>query len=254
MCVPVSKQPCMSGLYMINTSDIEQSKKNAAEKALSFVENDAIIGIGSGTTVVYFVQEIAKQIKAGELKAIKLVPSSLQIRLLLKKLGLQFTSLWDINYIDLTVDGADEIDRNLNLLKGGGGAHTFEKILAYNSSKYVIIADFRKYVDQLCIHHPIPLEVLPDAVSFVTSSLKKLGGESIIRLASKKIGPVVTDNGNLIIDYFPRKNQLESIESLNRSLKLIPGVVETGLFLDIASTVILGYPDKVNLLNKKRSL
>ena len=238
---------------MTNPTEIEQSKKNAAKAALAFIDDNAIIGIGSGTTVVYFVESLAKLIKEEKKENLKLIPSSLQIRHLLKKLNLQSASLWDIEHIDITIDGADEVDANLNLLKGGGGAHTFEKVLAYNSSKYIIIADFRKYVAQLCTNHPIPIEVLPDASNFVLSTLKKSGGNPEIRLASRKIGPVVTDNGNLIIDYFPTSTQLRDLSSLNRFLKSIPGVVETGLFLNMATTVIRGYPSKVDILNNKKS-
>jgi len=152
--------------------------------------------------------------------------------------GIPLTTLDEHPTIDLTIDGADQIDKKLNLIKGMGGALTREKIVALCSKKVVIVADETKLVEKIGENHPIPIEVVPFAVSHVISEINKLGGKPKLRETKGKVGPVITDNGNYILDV--TFEQTENLTELNRKLKLIAGVVETGLFLRMADQAYLG--------------
>ena len=149
----------------------------------------------------------------------------------------------------LTVDGADEVDRNLNLTKGGGGALFQEKIVASASKKLIIIVDESKIVEKLASKSLIPIEVLPFSLGVIQRKIKDMGIEPIVRQATKKMGPVVTDNGNFLLDLkFPKP--IDNPAKVATDLKMIPGVVETGLFIDMADEVHVGKEDGVSILKK----
>jgi ribose 5-phosphate isomerase A len=222
---------------------IELGKKNAAIKAVKDnVMEGMIIGIGSGSTVVYAVQEISKINKVKNL-GLKCIPTSYQSRQLILDNKLELTTLDQYPNIDLDIDGADEVDSNLNLIKGGGGCHVQEKIVASVSEKVVIIVDFRKKSDKLGENwkRGIPVEVIPLGYVPIMNKLKEIGGHPVLRIAKSKMGPVVSDNGNFIIDvdFGTIKNPSE----LNNLIKEIPGVVDTGLFLGMTSSVYIGQKD-----------
>ncbi|MEM2912492.1 MAG: ribose 5-phosphate isomerase A [Candidatus Bathyarchaeia archaeon] len=229
---------------------VEKAKKNAALEAVKHVKDGFAIGLGSGSTVAYAAEELGKRIKLEELR-VKAVPTSYQALMLAVKYGIPTTNLEENPELDLTIDGADQIDEELNLIKGMGGALTREKIVASTSKSLIIIADERKKVKILGENgQPVPIEVLPFAVHPVMLKIKDLGGKPQIREGTGKVGPIITDNGNFIIEaYFgPIKNPAE----LNIKIKAVPGVVETGLFVGMADIVYLGKHDKVEKLERKK--
>ena len=225
----------------------DQLKRKAASAALSEVEDGMVLGLGSGSTVSAFVELLSEHIKQHGMR-VSVVPASLQIYYKALNFQLNVTTLDAVEELDLTVDGADEVDRSLNLVKGGGGALTREKILACASKKYVIIVDESKLVERLCSKHPVPVEVLPFNLKFIFRKLRELGGRPELRVAARKNGPVVTDNGNLIVDVW--FEEMEDPERLAREIKLLPGVVECGLFVGLADKVYVAYEDRVDVLRR----
>jgi ribose 5-phosphate isomerase A len=222
---------------------IELGKKNAAEKAVEEnVKKNMVLGIGSGSTVVYAVKKIAELNKENNLN-LKCIPTSFQSYQLIVENGLNLVSLDQYPEIDLDIDGTDEIDKDLNLIKGGGGCLVQEKIIASNSKKLIIVADFRKNSTNLGENWKkgIPIEVIPMAYVPIMKKLNKLKGKPILRMAQSKAGPLITDNGNFIIDvdFGIIKNPSE----LNKKILFIPGVIETGLFLNMTSKAYIGQKD-----------
>jgi ribose 5-phosphate isomerase A len=229
---------------------VEKGKKNAALEAVKHVKDSFVIGLGSGSTVAYAAEEIGKRIKTEKLH-VKVVPTSYQAFMLAVKNGIPLTTLEEHPILDLAIDGADQIDENLNLIKGMGGALTREKIVAAASKNLIIIADERKKAKILGENgQQMPVEVLPFAASFVMHKISELGGKPKIREGTGKVGPVVTDNGNFIIDV--DFGLIDKPAELEKKLKTIPGIVETGLFVDMADLVYLGKLDKVERLKRKK--
>jgi ribose 5-phosphate isomerase A len=216
---------------------IEKEKKNAALEAVKHVKDGFIVGLGSGSTAAYAIEEIGDRIKREGLRVLG-VPTSYQALLLAVKQRIQITTLEEHPTLDLTIDGADQIDEELNLIKGMGGALAREKIVAFTSKKLVIVADESKKVKVLGENnHPVPIEVLPFATPIVMRKIGEIGGKPILREGTKKVGPVITDNGNVIIDV--DFGIIHNPAELERKLKF-PGVVETGLFVKMANVVYLG--------------
>ena len=225
---------------MLSENLIEQGKKNAAIKAIEEnVKKNMIIGIGSGSTIVYAVQKLGEVDKAKSLN-LKCIPSSFQAYQLIIENKLDLATLEQFPEIDVDIDGADEIDEYLNLIKGGGGCLVQEKIVASNSKSLIIIADFRKNSKRLGTNWKkgIPIEVIPMAYFPILKKLKKLDGNPILRMAQSKSGPLITDNGNFIIDV--NFGQIDNPIDLDQKLSSIPGVVETGLFIGMASKAYIG--------------
>jgi ribose 5-phosphate isomerase A len=225
----------------------EEAKKRIASEAVKHVEEDFIVGLGSGSTAAYVIQEIGRQMLHDGLRVLG-VPTSSQAMMLAVRSGIPITTLDEYPTLDLAIDGADQIDKKLNMIKGGGGALTREKIVASAAKQLVIVADETKLVEKLGTNCRIPVEVLPFALATVTASLKELGGQPLLRESKGKVGAVVTDNGNYIvdIDFGPINNA----KKLNQRLKLIPGIFETGLFLEMADVVYLGKPDGIKKLER----
>jgi len=227
---------------------IEEAKRNAALAAVKHVKDNFVIGLGSGSTAAYAIEEIGNRIKREKIR-VSAVPTSYQAFMLALKHGIPITTLEERPILDLTIDGADQIDDELNLIKGMGGALTREKIVASASRKLVIVADERKKVEFLGENnHPVPIEVIPFATPIVMHKIKEMEGKPFLRESNKKVGPVITDNGNVIIDVdFGLVNEPAE---LNRKLKFLPGVVETGLFVRMADLVYLGERFGVKKLGK----
>jgi len=222
---------------------IELGKKNAANKAVEEnIEEGMILGIGSGSTVVYAVKKIAEINKSKNLD-LKCIPTSFQSHQLIVENGLTLVSLDQYPVIDLDIDGADEIDASLNLIKGGGGCLVQEKIIASASKKLVIIADYTKKSEILGEnwHKGVPIEIIPLALVPIMMKLEKLSGKPVLRMAKAKAGPVVSDNGNFIIDV--DFGLIENPLDLNLKILQIPGVVDSGLFLGMAQTAYIGQED-----------
>ena len=222
---------------------IELGKKSAANKAVEEnVKEGMILGIGSGSTVVYAVKKIAEINETKNLD-LKCIPTSFQSRQLIVENGLTLVSLDQYPIIDLDIDGADEIDDSLNLIKGGGGCLVQEKIIASASKNLVIIADYSKKSKILGEnwHKGVPIEIIPLALVPIMTKLEKLDGVPILRMAKAKAGPIVTDNGNFIIDVdFGR---IENPFDLNLKILQISGVVDSGLFLGMAKIAYIGQKD-----------
>jgi ribose 5-phosphate isomerase A len=225
-------------------------KRQAAERALQFVENGMTLGLGTGSTAARFVDLIGQQVKAG-LK-IKCVPTSEATHAQAKRLGIPLTTLDETPFLDLTVDGADEIDDQLRLIKGGGGALLREKIVATASQRMVVISDASKLVATLG-KFPLPVEVVRFGLAATRNMVEVLasdaGCQGTIKLRLGADGqPFTTDGGNVILDC--AFGQIADPEALEDALKLIPGVVESGLFLGIADVAVIAGPDGVKVLDR----
>ncbi len=227
-------------MYYLTDDLIELGKKKAAINAVEEnIKENMIVGIGSGSTVVYAVQKLGELNKEKSLN-LKCIPSSFQAYQLIVENGLDLVSLEQFPEIDIDFDGADEVDNELNLIKGGGGCLVQEKILASNSKKLIIIVDFRKNSGKLGRNWKkgVPIEVVPMAYFPIMTKFKNLGGTPILRMAQSKSGPLITDNGNFIIDV--DFGEIDKPLELNRKIKNIPGVVDTGFFIEMASKVYVG--------------
>jgi ribose 5-phosphate isomerase A len=232
-----------------NPEWIKNAKRNAAKEAVKHVEDGFIIGLGSGSTVGYAIEALGEKAKREQLD-IWGIPTSYQTFLLATRYGVKLTTLDENPIINITIDGADQIDPKLDLIKGMGGALTREKIVAIASKTNIIIADESKKVTNLGVNnHPVPIEVLPFALSQVKNQIEQIGGKLILREGTGKVGPVITDNGNVILDAFfgPIKNPVH----LNNLLKMITGVVETGLFIDSTDIVYLGKSTQTEKIERK---
>ena len=227
---------------------IEKAKRNAALEAVKHVKADFVIGLGSGSTAAYAIEEIGNRTKREKIR-VSAVPTSYQAFTLAVKHRIPITTLEEHPTLDLTIDGADQIDDELNLIKGMGGALTREKIVASASKKLVIVADERKKVKFLGENnHPVPIEVIRFAIPIVMHKIREMGGKPLLRESNKKVGPVMTDNGNVIIDV--SFGLVHEPTELNRKLKGIPGAVETGLFVKMADLIYLGERAGVKKLEK----
>ena len=220
-------------------------KKKAGIKAADFVSDGMKIGIGTGSTVTFFVEELEHRIKQG--LEISAVATSYQSRILCKQHGIPLVETMFVDKLDVAIDGADEIDPYLNAIKGGGAAQTVEKIIASMSDSFILIADESKLVSRLCANFPLPIEVIPDGLSFAKDRISALGGKALLRKALRKDGPVITENGNFILDVTFESSPVD-IGELDQKLNCIPGLVETGLFLGLASSAIIGSKDEVKVV------
>jgi len=227
---------------------IETAKKNAALEAVKHVKDGFIVGLGSGSTAAYAIKEIGKLVRQKGWKILG-VPTSHQAFLLAVKSGISITTLNEHPRLDLTIDGVDQVDPDLNLIKGMGGALTREKIVALASKQNIIVADETKLTKKLGTNQPVPIEVLPFATALVESKIKKLRGKPVLREVKGKGGPVVTDNGNFILD--AHFGPIDAPDKLNAKLKSISGVVETGLFVGMANIVYVGTPTHVHRFKRK---
>jgi len=227
----------------------EAAKKRAAIEAVKLVKDGSVLGIGAGTTIAYAVREIGRRIKEEHIRVLA-VPSSNQTFQLAKGCGIPLTTLNEHLSLDLDIDGADQIDGDLNLIKGMGGALTKEKIVASASKAFVIVADETKLTDVLGRKQPLPVEVLPFALPLVSSKIKKLGGQPVLKMSKDGSGPFVTDNNNYVlnVDF----GVINNPSQLDRTLKSILGVIETGLFLGMANMAYVGTKTGVKVLQKRQ--
>lgn len=226
----------------------ERAKKRAALEAAKLVKDGFVVGLGSGSTVAYAVKEIGRRIQRKELQILG-VPTSHQALILAVESGIPLTTLNEHPQLDLAIDGADQIDKDFNLIKGMGAALTREKIVASAAEKLAIVADETKIVETLGINQPVPIETLPFALPTVISRVRKMGGKPSLREAKGKVGPVITDNGNFIVDV--DFASITAPKELNLRLKSIPGVIETGLFIGMADVVYVGTKTSVQRLRRK---
>lgn len=220
-------------------------KKKVGYAAAELVKDGNIVGLGTGSTTHYFIEKLGKRIKDEEIE-IKGIPTSYQSFLLAKDSGISITTLEEYS-IDIAVDGADEVDKDLNLIKGGGAAHTLEKIIDEAADRFVVIVDDSKIVETLG-KFPVPLEVIPEARRTVSEHVKEYNGIPSLRMAQRKDGPVITDNGNFILDV--NFGSIDDPKYLEKELNSIPGVVENGIFSGIVDEVIVGTKEGLKNLKK----
>jgi len=207
-------------------SNTEQ-KKAAALKAAALVQTGQKVGLGTGSTAAFVIQELGRRAKEENLQ-IECVTTSFQSMNIAIASGLKVFPVQALGFLDISIDGADEIDPSLNLIKGGGAAHTLEKIVHASASQFIVVADDSKLVDKLGSKFYVPVEVIPYAIALVEKKLKDLGAsEVVLRNAVKKDGPIVTDNGNFVYD---AKFDITDPVSLEAKINSIPGVVENGIF------------------------
>ena len=204
-----------------------EGKQRVADEIAAKVKDGDILGVGSGSTVYVALQAIAKRIKEEKLN-IKAIPTSIEISLFCAKLGIPLTTLYE-NKPNWLFDGADEVDPKHNLIKGRGGALFKEKLLISSSPKNYIIVDDTKLVDKLGTNFPVPIEVFPEALLHVEEKLLELGAdELVLRPAKGKDGPIITENGNLLID----ARFYNITDDLEFNIKSITGVIDSGLFIN----------------------
>ena len=214
-------------------------KQIVANAAIKEVKSDMIIGLGSGSTAALMIKSLADEIRSGKLKNIRGVATSFQSEVLALELEIPLIDLASVSQIDLAIDGADEVDPGFQLIKGGGACHVREKLVASKANQLLIVVDETKIVQNLNRSFPLPVEVLPNAWKQVQEVLSKMKGKSTLRMANKKAGPVVTDQGNLILDVIFNEG-IKQPKEIEMSINNIPGVLENGLFVDLTDKVLVG--------------
>ncbi|MBW4549782.1 MAG: ribose-5-phosphate isomerase RpiA [Aphanocapsa sp. GSE-SYN-MK-11-07L] len=217
---------------------VKLMKQQVAKAAAARVQSGSVVGLGTGSTTAFVIQFLGDRLQSGELKDIKGVPTSFQAAVLAKQYGIPLATLDDVDHIDIAIDGADEVDPNKNLIKGGGAAHTREKVVDGLATEFIVVVDSSKLVDRLGSTFAVPIEVLPMALAPVTRAVEKLGGQPELRMGVKKDGPVITDQGNMVLDV--KFAEIPDPAGLEQTLNNIPGVVENGIFVGLANLVLIG--------------
>lgn len=226
---------------------MENQKKVAGEHSVEFIKNGMTIGLGSGTTVYFMMKKLGELVKQG--LDVYGIPSSRKTERWAKEFGIPLKMFAEIEKIDIAIDGADEIDAHMNLIKGGGGSLVREKIIDVFANQLIIIADESKMVSELG-NYPLPVEVLPFGWEITAKKLSQFGCTPRIREKDNQV--FISDNGNYILDC-----QFEKIlkpKVLHESFKLLVGVVETGLFVEMTDKVIIGRDQKVDVINYEEEL
>ncbi len=216
-----------------------QMKQIVADAAIKEVKNDMIVGLGSGSTAALMIKSLAGEIHSGKLRNIRGVATSFQSEVLALELNIPLIDLASVSQIDLAIDGADEVDPGFQLIKGGGACHVREKLVADKANKLLIVVDETKLVKNLNRTFPLPVEVLPNAWKHVKEAISEMNGNSSLRMATKKAGPVVTDQGNLILDVL-FKDGIKNPRDIEMIINNIPGVLENGLFVNRTDKVLVG--------------
>ena len=214
-------------------------KQVVADAAIKDVKNDMILGLGSGSTAALMIKSLADEIRLGKLQNIKAVATSFQAEVLALQLNIPLIDLASVSKIDLAIDGADEVDPGFNLIKGGGACHVREKLVASKADQLLIVVDETKLVQNLNQSFPLPVEVLPNAWKQVQEMISEMNGCSSLRMATKKAGPIVTDQGNLVLDVL-FNDGIKNPKEVEMTINNIPGVLENGLFVGLTDKVLVG--------------
>ena len=217
---------------------VKTMKQEVGRAAAARVKSDSVVGLGSGSTAAYAIEYIGDRLAKGEIKNVVGVPTSFQSEVLAKKFNIPLVTLDAIDHIDVAIDGADEVDPDKNLIKGGGAAHTREKVVDALAKEFIVVVDEGKLVDKLGSTFLLPVEVIPMAVAPVMRSLEKLGGKPELRMGVKKAGPVVTDQGNLVIDV--KFDHIKNPAEMEKEINNLPGVLENGIFVGVADLIMVG--------------
>ena len=216
-----------------------QMKIAVAKAAVDQIEDGMVLGLGSGSTAALMIKSLGEKLKEGSLRDIVGVTTSFQGEVLATQLGIPLKAFSAVSQIDLAIDGADEVDPAFQLIKGGGACHVQEKLVASLADRFVVVVDSTKIVKKLNLDFRLPVEVLPSSWQLVQKRIKSLGAEASLRMAKKKAGPIVTDQGNLVLDVAFR-NGIEDPEALEKQLNNFPGVLENGLFINLTDEVLVG--------------
>ena len=227
--------------------DLNKLKNKAAVEAVKNVESGMVLGLGTGLTANFAIREISRLLKEGSLKDIVGIPSSNQTEKLALELGIPLITFEQKSEIDLNIDGADEVDPDLNLIKGGGGALLREKIIAQSSTRNIIVVDEQKMSQKLGTKWAVPVEIIEFSYKPVAKYLEDLGAEVTLR-KNQNGETFKTDQGNIIVDC--NFGQIENLGELNKALNSNAGIVEHGLFIGIVDEVIVAYKDRVDHLKK----
>ena len=221
-------------------SDLQNQMKQAvALAAVDQIRNGMVLGLGSGSTAALMIKELGARLQDGRLKDITGVTTSFQGEVLAAELGIPLQSLNAVERIDLAIDGADEVDPAFQLIKGGGACHVQEKLVACRANRFVVVVDSSKLVERLNLGFLLPVEVMAGAWRQVQQQLQAMGGTAELRMATRKAGPVVTDQGNLVLDVRFETGIKDPVE-LERSINNLPGVLENGLFVNLVDQVLVG--------------
>ena len=221
-------------------SDLQtQMKQAVALAATDQIQSGMVVGLGSGSTAALMIEALGERLMRGELQDITGVATSFQGEVLAAELGIPLKSLNAIDRIDLAIDGADEVDPSFQLIKGGGACHVQEKLVARRADRFVVVVDSTKLVERLNLGFLLPVEVLPGAWRQVQGQLAQMGGEAQLRMAVKKAGPVVTDQGNLVLDV-RFAGGIGDPAGLEKEINNLPGVLENGLFVNLTDQVLVG--------------
>ena len=221
-------------------ADLQDRMKQAvAAAAVEQIRDGMVVGLGSGSTAALMIQGLGAKLQSGELQDITGVTTSFQGEVLAAELGIPLKSLNAIERIDLAIDGADEVDPCFQLIKGGGACHVQEKLVARRAERFVVVVDSTKLVETLNLGFLLPVEVLPGAWRQVQAELIALGGDAQLRMAVRKAGPVVTDQGNLVLDV-KFAGGISDPVALEQEINNLPGVLENGLFVNLTDQVLVG--------------
>lgn len=223
-------------------------KNKAAQNAITFIKDKSTIGLGAGSTVAFLVDLLATEVKKG--LHVRVLTSSFTTHQLLLSKGFSVQPIADVVEVDVYLDGCDQLDKDLNALKSGGGIHTREKLLASMARQFLLMGDETKYSERFDARFPLVIELLPEALRFVPAGIQKLfpGVKSVIRMDDKKDGPSITGNGNYLLDvWFPTWPELAQV---NPMMKGITGVVETSLFYNLAHKAIIAGNHGIKILEK----
>ena len=230
-----------------NTSGDSPEKRSAGITASRLVEPGMVVGLGTGSTVAYTIKELGRLIREEGLEILGVV-TSYQSEMLAIEAGIPLTTLAQHPELDLAIDGADQVDSSLYAIKGGGAAHTREKIVSASAKYFLVIADESKISKEL--DKPVPVEVLPFAKELAIKKIKELGGKPELRMGLRKDGPVITDNGNFILD--SNFAVIKDPQELALKLSSIPGVVEHGIFLNVDELYIGKKDGSVEICKSKK--
>jgi len=226
---------------MRGTKEAAMAKRRAGIEAARMVQDGTVVGLGTGSTAAFAIEELGRRMREEAFRCLG-VPTSFSSAMLARKHGIPLATLDDVAGIQVAIDGADEVDPHKNLIKGGGAAHTREKIVDSLAEIFIVVVDESKLVKRLGEKCPVPVEVLPFAVSPVMRQLRDMAAEPELRMAVKKDGPVISDEGNFIID--ARFEVIEDPAMLEKELNAIPGVLDNGIFAHLAQMVIVASLDR----------
>ena len=220
-------------------------KENVGKQASKLIKDGQVVGLGTGSTTHHFIRYLGERVKDEELDILG-IPTSFQSLILARESGIKLTTLDEYD-IDISVDGADEVSPSLDLIKGGGAAHTIEKLVDSSADEFVVIVDDSKMVDGLGAF-PVPIEIIPESLRLVKNAVSEMGGVPVLRMGIQKDGPVITDNGNFVLD--TKFDSIENPYELEIELNTIPGVLENGIFAGITDKVIVGKESGIEVIDK----